>query len=657
MTGFAQRPTAARDDGAHGAGSRHAMFLDEEPAAPAPAAPAGAAPVTAPATPADPTAALPWLAPDLFDAAPRLPAPHQAAVSGEVNRRRAEQLLTTGDLLTPEVATDAMESLIAIPAAGRGRALDAMDDTAFARLLEYVPPDKREQFHQLLGGISDPKRKLKLWSQAHESRARNDVARLKGDVGPDDPNTEAELAGLTAWPAAESDEGEYEQEAEPAEDAGPAPAKRSAAQDRNLARHRRRVAATVSTHGEVDAAQTKLLAKAKGLSLADVDALIERKELEYGVEREHNLNLTSEGVDYNGGRYAPGAWSKSELELVQATLQRLPEEHVRDTFSTINRVSTPHLGDMTRGLHRDDTVHILDAANAGFGAHDGDPRTLAGDAMAAKHGATVQPLENVLTHELGHDVAARHPAAFAAFQKAGGWNAVDVDALERDGLSPEAIEQVRNSKQTFSGGHPATSDSKYYTKNVLDEEHAFWAQDKTAIPRRIADQNGVPDPAPESLGDGRGNEMWGYAKSNPSEHFADVYQKAVQAPTRLHADLVSLPQKAAATARKELDAASGSLAGARREKAPDPAQVAALEREVAAAEAKDAYARRAAQQRGEQFDIMRNDVFHTDEAARLSAARLKFMNVPAARIAEFEQAAVSAATPDQIAVLERRYTP
>jgi hypothetical protein len=78
--------------------------------------------------------------------------------------------------------------------------------------------------------------------------------------------------------------------------------------------------------------------------------------------------------------------------------------------------------------------------------------------------------------------------------------------------------------------------------------------------------------------------------------------------------------------------------------------------DVEEAQTQDTYARRAVEQRGEQFAIMRNDVFHTDEAARLSAARLKFMNVPAQRIQEFEAAAAAAVTPDQIHVLEEACT-
>lgn len=66
---------------------------------------------------------------------------------------------------------------------------------------------------------------------------------------------------------------------------------------------------------------------------------------------------------------------------------------------------------------------------------------------------------------------------------------------------------------------------------------------------------------------------------------------------------------------------------------------------------------KAVQQRGEQFRIMRDDVFDTDRAASQAVGRLQLAGISGPRLAAFEEAAARVSTPDQIAALERQYKP
>lgn len=64
-------------------------------------------------------------------------------------------------------------------------------------------------------------------------------------------------------------------------------------------------------------------------------------------------------------------------------------------------------------------------------------------------------------------------------------------------------------------------------------------------------------------------------------------------------------------------------------------------------------AERAELQRGEEFRIMRSDVFGTDKAIAVAVERLKTKQVSAKVLGEFERRAARVSTPEQVAVLER----
>ena len=63
---------------------------------------------------------------------------------------------------------------------------------------------------------------------------------------------------------------------------------------------------------------------------------------------------------------------------------------------------------------------------------------------------------------------------------------------------------------------------------------------------------------------------------------------------------------------------------------------------------------RALEQRGGQFSVMRNGVFHTDKAAESARSRLG-LTLDTNRLAAFDKEAAALSTPKQIKVLEERY--
>ena len=269
----------------------------------------------------------------------------------------------------------------------------------------------------------------------------------------------------------------------------------------------------------------------------------------------------------------------------------------------------------------------------------------------------VQRVELALTHEIGHDVAHNNATAFEAFKKAGGWHAVDAKDLRADGLADDDIEKIRRSQQTSSEGPVVQNESSYYTRNVHDPKHEFWAQDKTATPAQHVTRDGISTGANESMLDDKGDDTWNYAKSNPAEHFADVYAKAVHVPEKLHADLVQMPQEAARAAHAQLEAKERELQALATSRRTAPGQIAMLEMEIEEARKAVAYADRAADQRGEQFRIMREDVFRTDKAATQARARLQFLNVDPKQLVAFDERAARLSTPEQIAALEQELRP
>lgn len=573
---------------------------------------------------------------------PQLPADDLARVGDTME---AQRLLTSKDLKSGDHANQALQILNDVPEEQRGKAIDGLNEQAFDNLLERVPHGDREKFEKLVEASKDPKRKLKLWAEFHKSRARNDLGRRKGDIGGEDPYVKQDVDDLTREPGAPEREHEDIDAGEEID--------RTNRQQHAHDRHNQRAKSVVKTHEEVDQEMEDLLAKAeaKPLTLAQVDEMRERKDLEYEIERDNNLNLTSErSVGLSGDIVT---WEKYELELVRTTLARLPDAHARNrkALHTLHRKPSPHLMAQTGGAYQNGQIDITDwgASRGGAGVgHAGDSREMVSDQFRREHGDKINPLEHVLTHEVGHSVADKDKKAFEKFKKAAGWQEVDVDALRKDNVDEAKIaelESVRadpNKAQLNIG-----SENRAYSP--IPGQQTFWGLDRTAIPAAPAPVPTQPDVAPR--------DKWGYSRVNPQEHFAEVYAKAVHVPKQLHDELVVQPAELVKQAKDAVEVQERAIARLERTPKPSADEVLEMRVELTRLERDAATKVRAETQRAEQFRVMRNDVFHTNDATKAAARRLTAKGNNPAAVQAFEQRAAAASTPEQVELLERELQP
>ncbi|HEX7700186.1 MAG TPA: hypothetical protein VF403_05680 [Kofleriaceae bacterium] len=339
--------------------------------------------------------------------------------------------------------------------------------------------------------------------------------------------------------------------------------------------------------------ETGALMKKRDLSVADVDAMRARKDKELDVEIKHNINLVAETTPRADGSSVQ--WSKDETAQLDQSLDKLPAEQAdgANSVAKYTRRANRNIMDTKGGQYKGNEIDIDDNAHIQPPGRD-----------------HVAPVEYAVTHEVGHDVAHDNPAAFAKFEKAAGWHQTDRAALEKQ-TTPETLEHV-------SGG--------VHVGDELvrrDDEGHYNAVDDTAIPS-----------AKET-----GNDRWNYAAASGQEHFAEVYAMAVETPELLYADYVEHP----ATRVRELEALV-------HEQQSDPGKLADTKRQLE-------HARKAAAQRKQLYDIIRNDVFEMQKHEREAVQRIKQRGANDDQIKTFEQRSERVSTPAQLAGLERELFP
>ena len=202
----------------------------------------------------------------------------------------AKKYLNSKSFNTSEQATHAVMRLSSLPADECAKAVDGLDDATFAKLLDLVPEDQREHFELLVEASQNPERKLAMWSEMHKARAKIDLQRYEGDFGDDDARSDTQQAAY--------------------------------------AKYQRREKGVESDAAEVDDEVARLRAKEKNgsLTVADVDAMRERKDLELSVEMKHNVNLTADkGTHLDGSRVE---WEPDEIRHFDHAVDQLPDEQV-----------------------------------------------------------------------------------------------------------------------------------------------------------------------------------------------------------------------------------------------------------------------------------------------------------------------------------------
>lgn len=205
-----------------------------------------------------------------------------------------------------------------------------------------------------------------------------------------------------------------------------------------------------------------------------------------------------------------------------------------------------------------------------------------------------------------------------------------------DGMTEDEIKAIDPSNPGSGGSNPGLQ--RRYSARPGGK---FEGVDHTGLPYSSA--TGLDErKAPQS-------HSWLYSAESADEHFADVYAKAVHKPQQLYHDLVAQPASEAKAARGHVATLLAQITAT-----PEtPANADKLARLQAALDAEEK--QRAVEQRGEQFKVMREQVFHGDQAAGQARCRLGLAGIDERRLKDFDAEAAKLSTPEQIQMLEERY--
>jgi hypothetical protein len=562
---------------------------------------------------------------------------HQA----NVTKADATKLLTSKEMDNRgDKAVQALDLLNGLPPDQRGKVIDGLDDAAFDNLLSRVPPDQRSGYQELVASSKNPERKLRMWKEAHLAKVRNEVNATKGDVGSDDLQTEydrqklystkslnEQIAADDAWEKAH-----HKQLDKTDDDGNVIPdRKRTLAQQENLREHQTQVRRASHTKEEVDHEYNQLQKKGK-LELGDVEAMIARKEKEYSLERKHDLDLSG---TIAGGSLADSStvWSEKEMDTIDHTLGVLPRDHHHGHHKLAEIWKSNDTG--VNGRWHDDHKQLEIAAPV-FTSPD-KVRNKVGREFVGTNEQFVTQLESTLTHELGHEYADSHADVYEKFKTVAGWKQVAAKDASRDGVTDAQIANLEaNRDDPHTNQVHEYGKRKTYSVNQdsdTNKESPYWGIDQSAIPQ------------------GSG---WQYSHVNPQEHFADSYRTAVLDPARFHRDLVSEPMADAKKARDRVVARKNEIA-ALANVPENQARIKELRERMAKDVSRAEEADRSVRQLGDQYDVIRNDVFGGDKATSAAAQRLRSRNVDAKRVQEFEARASELSTPAQIETLEAQF--
>ncbi len=321
--------------------------------------------------------------------------------------------------------------------------------------------------------------------------------------------------------------------------------------------------------------------KAGTLTADEVTRLAERKELEHRLEMTFNMGISAEGTRRLDGTRV--IWSTDELRDVERTLGALPEAHVAGNHEL-------------EGMRRAEKVPGNPYVG---GAYDHGSRVLSFYDKGKDN-----PTQSI-THEIGHSVQEKLPDRYGDFVTRAGWEGLRPEDLEAAGVRPSDVVKL--------GQHdpPIDKDGKQYMRNRYQNtgQNPYWALDGRALPAI---------PAPDGVRTYSQRDPWWYARSDPQDHFAELYQLSVREPDLVYRDLVQRPAEEAA-------AATG------------PAAQRALD---------------SRDQRQQLRDLMRNDILGTDVAVTAAAERLRQRGVSEEQLAHFLGRAERAGAPHQIDALE-----
>jgi hypothetical protein len=522
-------------------------------------------------------------------------------------------------------AAAAIDLVTELPAAQQAAALAELDDNAFDRLLDETPSDRITDLEEAFALITDPHRKLRLWEAIHMGRAHN-LHDASGEAQPwfFDSTDEALLARH-----------------------------RNGQLDANLS----------STCLEVaDEAQVlrDRMAAGEPITAADIEALDHRKKLEMQIEGDHGVHLTNN----RGGEateHTPGSsrrvWSESELMLLEEAFQRMPEGHVgsNPAFTEVQRRDVKRekkdgVWEENSSLGASAGSGLITFYDTGAGSRPGDSGTpwrtdpeseIAGhDATQSGGDGSTHLIQEVLSHEQGHTVHQGDDGLESDFHGLSEWRRHDGDSVRQElvagGLSEAdadlAIADLEATRDDgFTGRNQEANNGNLYQVNPYDNDGFVSINDNAIDPN---------DP------------QWAYAESNPSDHFAEIYTKAVHAPESLYEDLVAGPARQRDVAKLAFEEEQIRYDQAVEAGTLPPHFLDYLKAHLDASQ--DAYldAYQAARIRGSQHQLFRDEVFGVDDSD------VQALQAPPGKVAiyqEYKQQAAMCMTPQQLEALRLRY--
>ncbi len=487
-----------------------------------------------------------------------------------------------------------------------------------------LPAHSHQLLAPLLADCTDPQRKLQLFSAYHKATIRSDARREQRQT---------------------RDEG--------------LPGNQTDTQQENQRQNQRRDGIIATTDAEIDEEVAFLLSQSAGgspLTLDAVNALMQRKEHEHQIEMKYNVNLTNDVQQ--GHRKSPfrpfterATWSDAELSLLDAGLGRLPVEHVRNNpgLSQIRRSKLDRdwdgekkewVDDTRSGGFADATDHSIHITDLGA---NGEPwrtpkmsdlaRHRAGGSDGQQH---LSLMEEVIGHEIGHNVHQQNPALFQKFESVTGWEHLGLSVL---------LERLMAAAPAGGGLSAAEANAEV---DQLESHRQSHYPSRPSI--RIAGMDYKIDPytrdylavGPGAISTGRD---WDYGRSNPQDHFAEYYTKAIHAPESLYRDLKEEPAAKLATARSQ-------LAALKRRGEEVPAE------QLATAEDTVMQAERDEKSRRWQWNLLHEQVFHLgqgDVDAKVAAFTARLPPDKMALSGVFRQRAAMCMTPQQLQNLEAEF--
>lgn len=290
-----------------------------------------------------------------------------------------------------------------------------------------------------------------------------------------------------------------------------------------------------------------------------IEGVMTRKEKELEVEVKHNVRIT---IDTSATGREFRFWTEKELAQIDASLERLPDEHVdanrklkeikrEDVYVDASGKKSPGTG----GTHSSSgVITIYDSGLKGKYRATGETSELGGHSKKKGRGPApaagagpLSPLEETLVHEIGHDVAKivqipipgpgnKKEDVEDTFARLSGWESLTkqnvIDALKVDMSEDQAKKKVKKLEKDRK--------KDYYDRTQLRQGKWVYLIDPYDSTRYCRYKAGFIPGDKDSPESSRKTHT-DYARSNPADHFAEMYTHMVHVPERTYKDYVELP--------------------------------------------------------------------------------------------------------------------